>query len=146
MKNGTNGKPPVMAVPKGHTIPQPAPHAPQPDGPPAAKGVDVLEGAKAFGLWLLLRRPPMNDEMSKGGIVLPESRRERPAWLVESKGEKVSIAVEVGDSVVFDGTRVMVDEDSGTAWAFAMEGQIMGKLDPEKLKNRLISVKPHIGM
>lgn len=106
--------------------------------------LDLLEGAQAFGLWLLLERPPLNDEKTRGGIILPQERRQRPTWIVRSKGEKVTIPVEVGDHVAFDGTRIQEDAESGRAWCFAMEGQIFGKLDPDKLVNRIITERAAI--
>ena len=103
------------------------------------KGMDLLKGAQAFGLWLLLERPPLNDEKSAGGIILPDAVREKPHWIVRSIGEKVTLPIKPGDAVIFDGTRIMEDRETGTAWCFAMEGQIMGKLDPSKLSNRIIT-------
>lgn len=138
----TNGRPPLRPVPAGHRV-----QAPQhpgitgdvPDVAPKASGLDLLEGARALGLWVLLERPPMNDEKSEGGIILPDAVREKPHWTVRSIGEKVTLKIAVGDHVAFDGTRIMEDAQSGRAWCFAMEGQLMGVVDPEKLKNRIIT-------
>lgn len=128
MKNGTNGA-----------------HAKDADIK-ADKIADLFEGAAAFGQWIILKKQALNSELSKGGIVLPETRRDRPGWEVLSIGEAVKIPVKVGDCVMFDGQRIVVDEANKTAYAIATEGQVMCKLDPEKTKERMVSVVPHMGM
>lgn len=128
MNNGSNG----------------APHAGPPQVP-VAKIADMFEGSVAFGQWIILKKPQLNSEM-KGGIILPEARRERPGWEVMSVGKDVKSGVQVGDCVIFDGNRIVVDEDTKTAYAIAAEAQVMCKLDPEKTKDRMVSVVPHYGM
>lgn len=119
------------------------PEAPQ---VPTAKIADMFEGSVAFGQWIILKKQALNSELSKGGIVLPESRRERPGWEVLSVGKDVKSGVQVGDYVLFDGQRIVVDEDTKTHYAIAAEAQVMCKLDPERTKERLVSVVPHYGM
>lgn len=115
---------------------------------PAVKAAELFEGSVAFGQWIILKRQALNDDVhKKTGLVLPnEQRRERPGWEVVSIGEAVKIPVKLGDFVMFDGNRIVVDEDSKTAYAIAAETQVMCKLDPEQTKDRLVSVVPHIGM
>lgn len=108
---------------------------------PNQNGLDILDGAQAFGLWLILERI-MDSEKSAGGIVLPESVRTKPAWVVRSVGEKVSIPVKVGDHVVYDGARILEGKDqrgNARAFAFAMEGQVFGKLNPAALTNVILT-------
>jgi hypothetical protein len=129
MKNGTNGT-----------------HQPEQPDITASKFADMFEGAAAFGQWIILKKQALNSELSAGGIVLPEGRRDRPGWEVISIGEAVKIPVKLGDFVMFDGNRIVVDESTKSAYAIAAETQVMCKLDPELTKERMVSVVPHIGM
>jgi co-chaperonin GroES (HSP10) len=128
-------------------VPQPA--LPTADAVPVqgpatrVTSLDLLDGARAVGLWLLLERV-MDAEKSKGGIILPDAVREKPAWVVRSVGDKVTIPVKVGDHVAFDGTRILQGTDqkgNPRAVCFAMEGQIMGVLNPEALRNVILTTR-----
>lgn len=132
MKNETNG------------TPQPT----QPQVATAPRMADMFEGAEAFGQWLILKKQSLNDEVhKKSGLVLPnEQRRERLGWEVLSVGKDVKSGVKVGDYVVFDGQRIVVDEDTKTAYAIAAEAQVMCKIDPAKAEGRMVSVVPHYGI
>ena len=135
-------KRPITGLPSmAHEGPPPEP---QLDGqwngqapPMKAKSLKLIDGARAVGVWLLLEKPEPDDEKSAGGVILPSAVREKPAWIVRSKGEGVTIEVKVGDHVAFDGTRII--SDGKTSFAFAMQGQIMGVLNPAALKDRIIT-------
>lgn len=140
MKNGHGNRHPIPLPPR-ETPAIPADSAPPNVAPTRVTGLDLLDGARAVGKWVLLERV-MDAEKSAGGIVLPDTVREKPAWVVRSKGDQVTIPVEVGDHVAFDGTRILQGTDqrgNPRAVCFAMEGQIMGVLNPEALRNVIIT-------
>lgn len=148
MKNGT--KPPIAAVPRGHEVQAPSADATVPTtAPQRVTGLDLLDGAEAMGPWVLLERV-MDAEKSKGGIILPDAVREKPAWVVRSIGTtaaKELPGLKVGDHVAFDGTRILQGTDqkgNPRAVCFAMWGQIMGRLNPEALRNVIITQRAAI--
>lgn len=90
---------------------------------------------------VLVRRIDEVEEESRGGIVIPDTAKEKPQegeviavgeGKVLDSGQKVSMSVKQGDKILFgkySGTEVKVDDEE---YLIMREDEVLGVLEPKK--------------
>tara|TARA_B100000949_G_C13988226_1_gene328046 strand:- start:110 stop:406 length:297 start_codon:yes stop_codon:yes gene_type:complete len=90
---------------------------------------------------VLVRRIDEVEEESRGGIVIPDTAKEKPQegeviavgeGKVLDSGQKVSMSVKQGDRILFgkySGTEVKVDDEE---YLIMREDEVLGVLEPKK--------------
>jgi co-chaperonin GroES (HSP10) len=111
---------------------------------PNSQGPDhIMDDAQAMGRYLILERKTLGGA-TKGKIVIPDAVQDVPAWIVVSKGKDVTIPVEEGDRVLFQGGS-KVEFDSRT-FGFVDQGAIMAVLSKDVSRKYFSENAPHVAV